>query len=117
MADLAGIGIGSAIYRFASGNDSSADPGGKRDIEQRPVAAAGAMTGFAERTQVGVVVHDGPQAQRFLKLAREVKIAPSGDVRRQCNALSGELDGTTEPDSAAIDTIASLPSRSNRRNL
>src|SRR5581483_7456838 len=67
------------------------------------MSAARAERRFAERAGVGIVIDRDRRIDDGMDALDEREIIPSADVRREGNALVGEIDWTAESDSAAID--------------
>src|ERR1700690_2700957 len=67
------------------------------------------MRSFADRTYVGVVVHDDRNAQLIFQMRREREIAPATHVRGERHALGRETDGTAEADAAVVECEVGSP--------
>src|SRR5580698_2237194 len=109
MADLAGVRIGAAIDVIVN-HQTSADAGGKRHVEQRPVAVSGAVEALTERARVGVVIYDGNHAgnksEQFRQIAGKIEIVPTSDVGGQGHALLNKVHRTAKSDATAIQSMA-----------
>ena len=102
MSDFSRPGIRAAKNGSVFENNPSADTGRKRHVKKRTGTSAGAVIGFAERADVGVVIHDDGRVEKLAETLDQWKIAPAADVRRECYALALEFDRPSETDSAAF---------------
>jgi len=116
VADFAGVRISAAPHPSIFKN-ASADAGGKRHVEQRSAAAAGAVQALPQGADVRIVIHHRGSAGYVPHEAAQVEIAPASHMGGEHHTLRVEVHRSAEADPAAFELQVRSPVPDDLREL
>ena len=104
MADLGRAATGAAVDSAAD-DETAADAGADRHVEDRIAAAAGAEVGLGEAGDIGVVAEHGRQVDEIADPVGEREVVPAVDLMRLDDGSPLVVDGPAEADADAMQPV------------